>query len=568
VNSEVKTCQNCKARFTIEPDDFAFYKKMEVPPPTFCPDCRLQRRLIYMHNFQVYKRACDLCKKEVMSVYAPDADCVAYCPACWWSDNWDPMQYGREYDFSRPFFEQFGELSRRVPVRGLLVDLRTFATAPYNNYDGHLKNCYLLFFTDDNDDCAYGTYMRDVKWSLDSSFIMQSENCYDCMHTFKVSGGIGFRSHVTESVNCAFLKDSSNCQNCFASANLRGKKYVAFNKQYSKEEYQKFIAQWDLGSYREYRTVQQLAEAHWKTLPPKPIFDDLSVNYTGDNIFESKNVKDSYEVVGAEDSRFVLLMKTAPVRDAYDHSEWGNNSNRTYECVTVGDHAADICFSQDCGEGTRDARYCKLALGCSNVFGCVGVRKKQYCILNKQYTEKEYNELIPKIRKHMDEMPYTDKRGCVYRYGEFFPPKLCPFAYNEAIVQSFFPLTKETAVERGFAWRDIARKEYAITLKAADLPDHIKDAPDSILNEVIGCDSCGRGFRMIPFELDFLRAKRLPLPRSCPFCRITAKFDIWVKGFRQNDRTCSTCGAQFKTRYTPEEAPVILCKQCYLAEVA
>src|SRR6185369_6322865 len=273
MSPETRSCQNCKTSFTIESEDFDFYKKMEVSAPTFCPACRLQRRLMYMHNFEVYKRTCDLCKKEVMSVYAPDVDCVAYCPACWWSDAWDPMAYGQEYDFSRPFFEQFDELTRRVPVRGLLVDLRTFATNPYNNYNGHLKNCYLLFFTDDNEDCAYGTYMRDVKWSLDSSFTMQSENCYDCMHAFKVNGGVGLRSQVVESVNCAFLKDSANCQDCFASANLRGKKYVAFNKQYTKEEYQKFTAQWDLGSYRDYQAVKRLAEEHWRTLPPKPVFD-------------------------------------------------------------------------------------------------------------------------------------------------------------------------------------------------------------------------------------------------------------------------------------------------------
>ncbi|MFA6585673.1 MAG: cytochrome C551 [Candidatus Paceibacterota bacterium] len=45
MKSEIKTCQNCKKDFTIEPEDFNFYEKINVPPPTFCPECRMVRRL-------------------------------------------------------------------------------------------------------------------------------------------------------------------------------------------------------------------------------------------------------------------------------------------------------------------------------------------------------------------------------------------------------------------------------------------------------------------------------------------------------------------------------------------
>lgn len=521
-----------------------------------------------MRGFQLYKRACDLCKKEVISVYAPDDRVTAYCPDCWWSDKWDPLSEGQDYDFSKPFFQQFDELTRRVAVRGPLLDLKTFAAAPYNSYNGNLKNCYLMFYTEYNEDSAYGFYIRDSSWLMDSSIVIKCENCYDSMQIFKVSGGIGLRSQVTESVECAFLKDCANCQDCFASANLRGKRYVAFNEQYTKEEYKKFISQWDLGSYEGYQTAKKLAEEHWKKFTPKPRFDELSVNCTGDSVFESKNVKDSYDITGSEDSRFLLLIKAGPVKDSYDYTEWGNNSTRVYECVTVGDHASDILFAQDCGESSRNQQYCKGCLGASNLFGCVSVRKKEYCILNKQYTKEQYEELIPKIKKHMEEMPYVSARGIEYKYGEFFPPELCAFAYNETFAQNFFPLTKEEALKRGYRWRDVEPKEYAVSMKAADLPDHIKDAPDSILNEVIGCDSCRRGFRIIPLELQFLKSRNLPLPRQCPFCRISEKFDIWAKGYRQVLRSCDKCGAEFQTRYTKQEAPQIICKQCYLAEYA
>ena len=64
--AENKICQNCKKDFIIEPDDFGFYEKIGVPPPTFCPECRLQRRLAWMVNLNLFKRRCDLCGEETI----------------------------------------------------------------------------------------------------------------------------------------------------------------------------------------------------------------------------------------------------------------------------------------------------------------------------------------------------------------------------------------------------------------------------------------------------------------------------------------------------------------------
>ncbi|HBB49640.1 TPA: hypothetical protein DEQ22_01425 [Candidatus Nomurabacteria bacterium] len=56
MQSETKTCQNCKKDFIIEPDDFGFYEKMKVPTPTFCPECRIKRRLNWQGYRIFYKR--------------------------------------------------------------------------------------------------------------------------------------------------------------------------------------------------------------------------------------------------------------------------------------------------------------------------------------------------------------------------------------------------------------------------------------------------------------------------------------------------------------------------------
>ncbi|KKL91004.1 hypothetical protein LCGC14_1899020 [marine sediment metagenome] len=564
--NSVQACQNCKREFIIEPDDFDFYRKIKVPPPTFCPQCRLQRRLAFFNIFSLYKRPCDFCKKEFISTFKAGAPYVVYCPKCWWSDDWDVFEYGRDYDFSRPFFEQFKELWQATPVLGISLDIPAMQTSPYSSHAGHLKNCYLLFHADYMEDSAYGFYLNSCKSVFDSSLIISSERCYDMMHSWRNNGCIGGRSQVTESINCAFLKDSMNCQNCFASANLRNRKYHIFNKPYSKEAYEEKMKQWDLGSYRTYQEVQRRAEEHWATLPPKPTKDEFATNCTGTHVFQSKNCKECFETIGAEDSKYLLMVQNPPIRDSYDISSWGNNMSRCYECCNVGEDVSDVRFCNESGLGLMDADYCKLSTGAHH-FGCVSVKKGDYVIMNKRYPKDEYEKLREQIIAHMNEMSYADKSGRVYRYGEFFPTELSPFAYNETIASNFFPLSRDAAEAAGYRYAESEERSYTITKQVSELPDHIGDVEDNILKETIACEACGKGYRIAGMELSFLRSMNVPLPRECPFCRINEKFEQWVKNLRVFQRTCSKCGTEFETNYPKEEVKHILCKKCYQSEV-
>ena len=103
MDAENKVCQNCKKDFVIEPDDFDFYEKIKVPPPTFCPECRTQRKLVFRNERTLYKRKCEKCNKDLISMYRQDGPMVVYCRDCWYSDSWNPMSYGKEPDFSTNF---------------------------------------------------------------------------------------------------------------------------------------------------------------------------------------------------------------------------------------------------------------------------------------------------------------------------------------------------------------------------------------------------------------------------------------------------------------------------------
>ncbi|MFH1781532.1 MAG: zinc-ribbon domain containing protein, partial [Patescibacteria group bacterium] len=98
-------CQNCFKTFEITDNDQEFYNKMKVPAPTFCPDCRNQRRLVWRNELSLYPDECDLCKKKIISQYSPDKPYKVYCGDCWYSDKWNPLDYAQDYDFNKPFFE-------------------------------------------------------------------------------------------------------------------------------------------------------------------------------------------------------------------------------------------------------------------------------------------------------------------------------------------------------------------------------------------------------------------------------------------------------------------------------
>jgi len=143
-----------------------------------------------------------------------------------------------------------------------------------------------------------------------------------------------------------------------------------------------------------------------------------------------------------EDSKYVQVLFTPSSKDCYDYTLWGDNVELVYESCVVGDNSYKLKFCYRCYINCNDIEYSMFCHSSSNLFGCIGLRHKQYCILNKQYTKQEYEKLVPKIIDHMNKMPYRDKKGRVYKYGEFFPPELSPFSYNETIAQEYFQKPK------------------------------------------------------------------------------------------------------------------------------
>jgi len=570
MDQEKIICQNCKQEFIIEPEDFAFYEKMKVPPPTFCPDCRLVRRMSWRNERTLYHRKCDATAKDIITMFAPEQPLVVYERDYWWSDKWDQLQSGRDYNFAKPFFQQFRELFEKAPLPNL-ANSNTI-NSEYGNHSLEMKNCYLHYASLRCEDSSYMAGAIDAKNSLDQYKTVNTIQCYDNT----LCGGLNrvfFSFDSDDSVNSAFLQACKNVIDCLGCINLRNKSYCIFNKQYTKEEYLKERAKYDFGSYKALSEFRKKFAEFIKQYPRRYGFIYRSQNCIGDNILNSKNVYMGFDVFGEnEDCKYVV--HTQDLRDTYDGGPGlGLATNNCYEAVDTGDNGTRIMFSVFT-HSCQNTNYTYACKNSKNLFGCVGLRSKQYCILNKQYTKEEYEALVPKIIAHMNEMPYIDKKGRTYGYGEFFPTELSLFAYNETIAQEYYSKNKSEILQAGYRWKEPDIKQYKITLKPADLTDHIKDISDEILNQVIECEHAGNcneqcmgAFKIIPSELQFYRTMNLALPRLCSNCRHYRRlaqrtpFKLW-------NRTCSKCGKEIKTSYAPDRPEIIYCEQCYNAEVA
>lgn len=568
---ESKICQNCKVDFTIEPEDFLFYEKMKVPPPTFCPECRLIRRLIMRNERTLYKRKCDLCGEDKILVYPKDSIYKVYCFNCFNSDKWNKDSYGKDFDNSRTFFEQYIDLYKEVPRLGIIK--QGFNTnSEYANRVSDLKNCYLVFASNDNENCYYGVSYWSSKDSMDCYNARKCEKCFECIDCYSCNN-LKYSKECNGCIDSLFLLNCRNCQNCFGCTNLRNKNFCIFNEQYKKEDYFSKLEELNLSNRENLKEFKkEIKKQQIKNIVPS-LVEYHSVDVSGNWIENSKNIKHVFNCDKVEDGKYLFGIMEA--KDVMDYTYWGLSSERIYETCSIGRQCSNIKFSNESWDQLINAEYCHNCLSSSDLFGCVGLKKKQYCILNKQYTKEEYEELVPKIKQQMIEVPFVDNVGRIIKYGEFFPSDMTPFAYNETIAQEYFPKTKEEAIKAGFKWLDIDKKSYVPTIMGNDLPKTISEVDDSVLDEIIGCihkgdcnEQCTVAFKLIPDELQFYRANNIPPPELCPNCRHYERLanrnpvKLWT-------RTCMKegCGNKIETTYAPEREEIVYCKTCYQNEV-
>lgn len=433
MTSETRQCRNCKNQFTIEPDDFNFYERIKVPPPTFCMECRYKRRLLDRNEWSLYRRKCDVTGESIISIYRPDAPFPVYKQEFWKGDGWDSLEYGRDFDFSRPFFKQYDELRRQVVPHLALVNSNS-VNSEYSNQSQDNKDCYMVSATGGSEKCMYGNwYQPGSYFSADCYMIDKSEFCYECINCGRCSN-CAWSEDCFDCVSCSFSVDCRGCQNCFGCVGLRNKNYYWFNEPLTKEEYEKRLQNfnWERSRIAE---VRRELENLIKKIPRKYYHGAKIEKSSGDYL---ENV--SLNAVGfncRENRHAAYLQDARQMTDCWDCTEI-LKAELSYELQGCAFINRSVALRSSWT--MTDCYYCDKCFSCSDCLGCFGLKQKQYCILNKQYPKGEYEKLKEKVIAHMRETG---------EWGEYFPAKYSPFGYNESVAFDFFPLTEKKLWLRG-----------------------------------------------------------------------------------------------------------------------
>lgn len=558
MNATNQNCIECHISYQTTPRELEFLQKIapeingrrfDIPSSPYCPSCRRRIRTAHRNEQFLYKNVSAKSGQQVISIYAPDNEFRPSFPIYshdeWWSEDWDATSYGRNYDFSRGFFEQFAELAATVPHVALIQVGNE--NSPYSTGTGYCKNCHLINCSENSQDCYYGKLIQTCSNVVDSSYAYDSEllyqcfnvrNCYNCAYLY-------YSQNCTD---CFFSENLVGCRSCFLSTNLRNKENYFMNKPMKKEEYEEAVKKY-LGSQSGVDEAKKILGQLRQERIHKYVNVVNCEESTGDFLINCKNCENCYDVNDSQDC--TNLNVGVHVRDCFDCSNMYLKSELCYS--TLGTIEAYGCLFSLFVFHSQNILYSQFCYNSSNLFGCFGLRKKQYCIFNKQYTKEEYEALVPKIITQMKE---------TNNWGFFFPMWMSPFAFNETVAFEFEPLTPEQAAAAGYQFRIANPRENKPATIAP--PETLAATPPTITKELLVCESCGKNYRIIEQELAALKRMNMPIPRTCNDCRHFERLALRNPA-QLYARNCAQCKADVESTYAPEDPAIIYCEGCYLS---
>lgn len=585
-----RTCSNptCAQTFEWSAEDEALLAKCSpvinkrsfaLPPPTLCSTCRLQRRLTFRNQKTLYRRPSSASGKNIISIYSADKPFVVFSPEEWWADSWDAIDAGKDLNPNASFVAQFSDLMHVVPHIGVLVVNSENSDFTNQTYD--CRNCYLCSAIKDCEDCFYCHNSNKLSTSADCSFCFKSELLYQCRDTYD-SYHCAFASNSIQCSDCTFVHDCIGCISCFQCSGLRNKQYHIRNRPCTKEEYAAAMGRLRLDTFSGVRTAAEEFTSFLREQANVFAWLQNCENSVGNNLKNCKNSHQCFDSSDLEDCRHsAWIFQSKDCMDCYGMGE----SQLCYECVGV-EEVQQVAFSFGTSSSS-ECYYTDLCFHCRHCIGCVGLRHKEYCILNKQYSKEDYEKLAPQIFEQMQrsgefgeffptwvsafagkETEAIEQMRMKSEWGEFFPPWVSAFAYNESKANEHFPLTKEVAEANHFRWKDDMDQIPSVVkiIRADQLPDQLKDIPDDVLNWAIQCEKTGRPYQMQKKELQFYRNQNFALPHFHPDERQRQRMEQ-RNPLKTWSRQCAECQKAIETTYSPERPERVLCEECYLKKM-
>lgn len=290
------------------------------------------------------------------------------------------------------FTDKYQLLKKSVPVSAVLNP--DSENCEMTDYVFQSKNCYFCFGAFRLQDSIYCT----LAWGknlVDCNFAIEAELCYECVYITKCYGS-AYIFDCSNCKECYYCSLCVSCSDCFGCVGLTHKKYCIFNKQYTKEEYEKKVK--ELRKEDPDKILKHMIELK-KTIP-HPASDQYNNENCpyGDYIHNSKNSYWCFDGNRLEDCGYIF--DSGPAKRSWDMYLAGDEATElNYESV----HSLTTykcAYIYNCS-GCTNCSYSSDLRNCTDCFGCVGLTSKKYCILNNQLTKEKYEEALLNIKKEL-----------------------------------------------------------------------------------------------------------------------------------------------------------------------
>jgi hypothetical protein len=551
-----RICVLTGEKWLMDEEELAWYRRFNVPPSKYSPTSRMIYLLSFFTGYQWWYNKHAETGAPVITAVHPATGYKVLPDKEWFAKDFQVIN--TEIKPDQNFFEQLYSLSLKIPLnasRNYVEPENSVALASL----GDINSYFVLACQSKN--TLFSISARKTEDSCEIFNCDAVSRSYQIVHSQRIHNC----RYVMESADCVnsyFLFDCRNCENCFGATNQRNKKYLWFNEQLNREEYEGRLSEVDFGSRQQ---MQEHTKRFEMFLKEKSIWPENFNEKTENCIGEYLN--------GCHDCKYSFSISKPSQNMYWTAFNSGGEENVVFTCGGYGSH--DVYYNAAVGGSfntlfslfSSRLQSCEFCVSCYDsefCFGCVGLNKKKYCILNQQYTEEEYWKKVDEIKTKML------VRG---EYGEFLPGKFSSSYYSESGATIYYLSDDEFGKKMGAHFFD-PESEGAIgrelsdstTIKDASLvPDNIKDLEVEAWAKIPLYDAVyDRRFAFLKPELEFYKQEGIAPPNNHFMPRVRSL--LWHANSSVIEKqNCTKCQKEilvainktFKNRK-------IYCHACYL----
>jgi len=524
-----RVCALTGEKWVMDEEEISWFKRFNVSPSPYSRKVRMWHNAAFYSGYQWWWNKHCYTNEPVLTYVHPASGIKVLPDKEWFAKDFSEINL--VYSSDRTFFEMFRELQLGIPVNATRN-----TKEPENSIASTSLGDTNSFFVAGcrSKDCLYCMDCLDAENSVDSSAGNNLSECFSISHSSRLSR-CQFIFESFDCMNCGFLFDCRNCEFCFGATNKRNKKYLLFNKQLTKENWEAEMAKINLGSYQQLEETKKKFidlienEAIWPNS-----FGDQTQNCTGDYLnkcsncvmsFYGNNAHDNYYCYGIYDASGNAFSTVIPGDNNYQTGVGSGSSNCKFSISTM--RCDDLEYSLNCYD-------------CEHCFGCVGLRHKKCHIFNQPYSEEEYWQKVDELKcKMLERGEYGRPIPMNFSFSYF--PESGPVIYFGAEISDWEKLGMkkfEASAEGAYGESRMAGKEI---VSVDQLPDDIKDLnPDEWLSRPIADPVTGRPYSLLKPEIEFYKKYNLAAPRKHFTSRIIDLMMLMNTGWLETKR-CQKC---------------------------